>query len=248
MKCDLPIELLNGYLDGELDEHEKALVETHLKTCPSCQRELDLLKQIDGQLRTRTYEEPTREFTFALNQRVMDKIHTRRLSFFRFTPVLAPVAAALLILIILMNTRASGRIAGITDRIEYKATQTHPVQLSSVPELGTKETPGAEKGITRAESEIKLAAKPAERSSAREEDEILMDKKEAIPYAREQVVRAIIDTTGTIIKVATGNTLVPERDTMLEKQLAGRKVSAMGVTGGKQQVYLEVAAEPETEE
>jgi hypothetical protein len=83
---------------------------------------------------------------------------------------------------------------------------------------------------------------------AEEKDRARMDEIEVMPPPREQVVRAIIDTTGTIIKIGTGNTLIPERDSVLEEQLAGQKVSPPAVSGRKQKFYVEVAAEQETDE
>jgi hypothetical protein len=248
MKCDLPIELLSGYLDGELDVQERARVEAHLKTCPACQQELEALKKVDVQIRNRVHEEPTTEFSSTLNRTVMERIRTRRRSVFKLTPVFAPVAAALLILIVLLNTRVSGRIAGITDRIEYRAEQMRPAQPVSVPELRVEGLTTVEKTTARAGKQKKVIAEVTEMHPAEEKDRARMDEIEVMPPPREQVVRAIIDTTGTIIKIGTGNTLIPERDSVLEEQLAGQKVSPPAVSGRKQKFYVEVAAEQETDE
>ena len=36
MNCETTQDLLNGYLDGELDLVRHLQIEEHLKTCPSC--------------------------------------------------------------------------------------------------------------------------------------------------------------------------------------------------------------------
>jgi uncharacterized Zn finger protein (UPF0148 family) len=229
MKCDLPIELLSGYLDGELDEQQKAQVEAHLKTCPVCQEELETLRQIDEHVRDRVYEEPSREFVFAINRRVMDKVRkTPRRSFFRLTPIFAPAAAALLILVILVKISPSKRIIDMTDRMIYQ-------------ELEPRHEPVRE-------DKEKAAPLRLEESRRAEVEEIIgMDELKAMAK-REQVVRAIIDTSGKIIKVATGSTLIPETDTVLENQLSGQHVAPAVIAGKKQQIYLDFAAEEDKEE
>ncbi|PWH19961.1 MAG: hypothetical protein DDG58_03830 [Ardenticatenia bacterium] len=39
-------QLLSAYLDGQVDDRERYLVEQHLSTCPVCQRELESLRQV----------------------------------------------------------------------------------------------------------------------------------------------------------------------------------------------------------
>ena len=121
MNCELPIELLSAYLDGELSEQEKTRVEEHLKDCTACRAQLTTLQEIDEGIRDGLYEEPSREFSFGLRRRVMDKIKPApRRSLFRFAPIFAPVAAAILILVVLIEISPSKRVVSITDRIAYQ--------------------------------------------------------------------------------------------------------------------------------
>ena len=39
--CDLYVELLSGYLDGELTQGDRQRVELHIETCPACQKTFD---------------------------------------------------------------------------------------------------------------------------------------------------------------------------------------------------------------
>lgn len=43
MKCDDCVNLLEAYVDGEVDEHESERVRTHLMTCLSCETEFEAL-------------------------------------------------------------------------------------------------------------------------------------------------------------------------------------------------------------
>jgi hypothetical protein len=40
------VQLLSAYLDGQVDDRERYLVERHLSTCPVCQRDLESLRQV----------------------------------------------------------------------------------------------------------------------------------------------------------------------------------------------------------
>jgi anti-sigma factor RsiW len=71
MKCDLSIELLSGYLDGELDKKQKAEIEKHLKECEVCRKELEELRQLDEHVRIAEVEEPSREFIFNINHQFL---------------------------------------------------------------------------------------------------------------------------------------------------------------------------------
>jgi len=46
MKCELPEELLTGYLDNELNEEERIKVEKHLSRCRKCRYELETLSSL----------------------------------------------------------------------------------------------------------------------------------------------------------------------------------------------------------
>ncbi len=254
MKCDLPIELLSGYLDGELNEQDRAKVETHLKDCKACKQQLIALEKIDREVRDVVYEEPSPEFNFGLKHRVMDRIRpTPRRSLFRFAPIFAPVAAAILILVVLIEISPSKRIVGMTDQIAYKKIAIRQQVQISIPEPEITPAPPAPmtvKRMAKAVEEMAPSAEfeeaPAAGGIAETRDEMAdIDEAVVATQARAQVVRAIIDTTGTIIKVATGNTLIPEKDTVLEKELAGQQLAPPTIEGKKKQVYFELATTEE---
>jgi hypothetical protein len=69
---------------------------------------------------------------------------------------------------------------------------------------------------------------------------------EQIAIPDDRVVRAIIDTDGVVVKVATGNTMLPERDTMLENRLQGQQLKPATVSGKKAQIYVDFTQTEET--
>jgi len=256
MNCDLPIESLSAYLDGELSEQEKARVEEHLKDCKACREQLLALQKIDEGIRDDLLEEPSREFTFGLRRRVMDKIKPApRRSLFSFAPIFAPVAAAILILVVLIEISPSKRIVSITDRIAYQQIAARQQVQVSLPEAEITPAPAPVTAKRMARVTQKLT--PTEESEeiptaggvAETRDvQVAFDEAFMVAPGRAQVVRAIIATTGTIIKVATGSTLIPEKDTLLEKELAGQQFSPPTIEGKKKQVYVELATHEENDE
>ncbi|UCF71637.1 MAG: zf-HC2 domain-containing protein [candidate division WOR-3 bacterium] len=250
MNCDLPIEFLSAYLDGELSEQENAAVESHLKECSACREEMRVLKGIDSRVRNDVFEEPSRDFFFALNRRVMDKVKVApRRSLLRFAPVFAPVAAAILVFIVLVEISPSRRIVDLSDRVSYQEVVPRQEVQLFIPEpvISAKPAPTAEKRMAKAAYDESIEAKAPAADVVEEQAIMGIDEREVAAPVRANIVRAIIDTTGTIVKVATGNTLVPEEDTILEKELAGQQLSPPTIEGKKKQVYFEMATTAEEE-
>lgn len=57
MNCDMVRDNLSLYMDNELDEEERALMEEHLKSCPECMKELEAYMKIRDMLRQMPDEE-----------------------------------------------------------------------------------------------------------------------------------------------------------------------------------------------
>lgn len=250
MSCDLSIESLSAYLDGELNEQERSAAEKHLAVCPACRELLNALRTIDDSVRQRVFEEPSPEFSLTLNRRVVDAVRgTPRRSFLRFVPVFAPVAAAILVFIVLTETSASRRTISMSDRVAYE--EIAPRQEVSVavpePELILAPAPAARRRAQEPAAQEMVEAKSEQtREAGTEEDRDAVGSR-AIVSQRETVVRAIIDTTGTIIKVATGNALVSAKDSVVEKELTGRQLSPPLIEGKKTQIYVDFSPAPDEE-
>lgn len=289
MKCDFPHELLSGYLDGELDAKKKALVEDHLRSCPSCQQVLEALKDQDSLVRSREIEEPSREFEFSLNRRVMEEIRKKpRFTLWRYVPVLVPAAVAALVLVVVFNSNQEARyvttddqiflpvvvIPGSLDESGKKVVPERSVVADKRAAAPKKEKAAELKGVVTLSSPPPAAPSLGGEDVAREIEDVELgplvasesrkdvDACKAEPAAtitagaggegvpatcaqlevpKNQVVRAIVDSTGKIIKVATGNTIVPEEDTMLEKQLEGQQMAPPTVRGRRTQMYVDLS-------
>ena len=58
MSCEDILVLLMGYVDGELEDADRARVEEHLKVCPACARELEGYRRLDRTLDAMSFVEP----------------------------------------------------------------------------------------------------------------------------------------------------------------------------------------------
>lgn len=244
MECKFPVDLLSAYLDAELDPPRQAAVEEHLRSCAACHQELTALREMDGRLKNAVLEEPSAAFTHALDRRIVDRIRPRpRRRLLDLAPVFASLAAAVVLVIVIVETIPFQRQVGLSDRISFHELPARPERRVSIPapELGA---PAAATGQSMAGRTAAKALAPDQR-----EEELLAGSSEdervvptpATAAAREQVVRAIIDSTGTIIKVAAGSTLIPETDTVLEKELTGRQVAPPVIEGKRQRIYSDLS-------
>ncbi|MBC7294317.1 MAG: zf-HC2 domain-containing protein, partial [Thermoleophilia bacterium] len=86
--------LLSSYLDGQVEEGERVLVERHLATCPVCRLELEQLQLIVNAMRATPLAEPTRSFALT-----PDMVRRRSwLSLWtRYSPAVAAIAGMLLV-------------------------------------------------------------------------------------------------------------------------------------------------------
>lgn len=257
MKCDIPHELLSGYLDGELTDEQKKRVEEHLKKCTRCQEELEELQRLDAYVRAVEVEEPSREFVFGLNRRVMKAVTKKRKSlFFRFSPVLAPVAVAVLVLIILVNIDRQAGVVHVGHRVLHaERFERKDVELD-IPTIGGARYDAMEKGAVSREEDVVAMPRlsPAARApetakkmadvDARDEAVVTI-AGEFLDLPEDKIVRAIVDSTGKVVKVATGNTIVPERDTVLENRLQGQQLTAPTVAGRRTQLYIDFTQKQE---
>jgi anti-sigma factor RsiW len=252
MKCELSIELLSGYLDGELDDKQKAVVEKHLKECQSCRQELESLKHLNNYVKEQDIPQPSRDFVFTLNRRIMEKIRKKsRPLFIRLAPVYAPVFAAALVLIVVVHSISGQKRIGLESRVLYAETEPEKQVAVNMPEPRIVQPPRAEdkmavggKGLLAAPKTA--AAERAARKPEVDEERMVSELEESIiEIPRDMVIRAIVDSTGKIVKVATGNTIVPEKDTMLENRLQGQHLSPPRIAGKRAQVYIDFTAEKE---
>ena len=71
--CEKVLDMLNEYIDGELDANNAALVRSHIENCPECREALEALKKIEQLL-----DESTEEAPEALCDRVMERVRAEK--------------------------------------------------------------------------------------------------------------------------------------------------------------------------
>ncbi|MHC4471765.1 MAG: zf-HC2 domain-containing protein [Planctomycetota bacterium] len=59
MECKKALENLMGYLDGELDDDTRSLVQTHLEGCAECRREEQAYRRLNEMTDSIEFVEPT---------------------------------------------------------------------------------------------------------------------------------------------------------------------------------------------
>jgi len=95
MKCREVKRKLSAYMDGELDLHEKKMVETHLQSCAKCQHELKILKETWEEITNLPLPDPVPYFYTRLKVRMEEREKKKRLNWVE--QVLIPASAVAVI-------------------------------------------------------------------------------------------------------------------------------------------------------
>ena len=74
MNCEEIRERLERFIDNELNERERADIEGHLRKCPGCSRELEILKSINSLGKVEAFAEPAEEYWKQLSQNIMQRV------------------------------------------------------------------------------------------------------------------------------------------------------------------------------
>ncbi len=248
--CGFSIELLSAYLDNELNESEKNRVEEHLNQCLDCKRIIEEFRTIDSKLQELAIDEPSREFIFNLNKNVMDKIRKpSRFRLWQYFPVLIPAAVAVLLVIVVTSKSSLEHPVGMKNRIQMVLTHDEtPATTEKIDVVIPK--PGIiAKPRTTAPAPSRFAEKKAvadkELAASREEAQVPATVSGVLAQEkREQVVvRAVIDSTGRVLNVATGNTIMPEEDTAIYRLLKSQQFAAPKIRGKPTQMVIEFVAD-----
>lgn len=125
MKCSKIQQLLSNYVDGSVSKDEKRTIEDHLKTCTSCQNELEMLQKLGQALDTEGRVPVSNNFkNLVLNRIKKSRIPLRfRRPFFLRPPKWAyPVGMTVILLITIL----CGNYMGKTFYKEYAKKHQNP--------------------------------------------------------------------------------------------------------------------------
>lgn len=109
MKCkDYDIEKINRYIDGEMDENEKNILEEHIGKCTYCRGYLEALKTSVSFMKESSIETvsaPDRVWS-----RVMEKITERGRRKIKWGYIFAPAAALAVLTFVIFSRNSSAKL------------------------------------------------------------------------------------------------------------------------------------------
>lgn len=137
MKCVDVNSKLEKYIDGALSKNERQEIANHLKICPDCKREIELLKRVDALGKLDIYPEPPAEYWKTLPKTITTRLGLRsettqleKLSTFFNTLFLSKsfrwgLASAFAILIFIFLFKEKNYfISDIDENLEVKASES----------------------------------------------------------------------------------------------------------------------------
>ncbi|MDF2676790.1 MAG: hypothetical protein K0Q97_1101, partial [Bacillota bacterium] len=72
MNCNEIKDLMSSYVDGELSENEKKLVEVHINICDDCKKELESYQQLIKIIKDLPEEEPPKGYCKRLHDKLLN--------------------------------------------------------------------------------------------------------------------------------------------------------------------------------
>ena len=119
MSCSINKEDLIAFIYNELDENKTKILKQHIKTCRECKKESDLLIHERNILKKWKVESPKMEFVFveekqSIISKIKEYFRPQSLKPIRIGYILAGVAAAVMIVLSLVNFEFNYDDSGVT--------------------------------------------------------------------------------------------------------------------------------------
>lgn len=122
MDCNDIKDMLSLYIDGELDDEEKLLLEEHIEGCDDCRKELEEYRKIIGMLSSLTDEEPPKGYCKRLHEKLVkakaERPANKRVIWLKY----GSIAAALVLVfsvVYLASNRGMYRLSGAGKNSSY---------------------------------------------------------------------------------------------------------------------------------
>ena len=109
MKCSQVLNKLSAYLDGEISEKEKKLIEDHLNTCKKCSAELASFAELNNTLKIVKDIEIPAYFRTHVKQRIKDQTLIRVPFLEKIRRVVFPISVTAALVISLLFGNFIGR-------------------------------------------------------------------------------------------------------------------------------------------
>jgi len=123
MKCNIVLNLLDSYADNELDDATYLSAEDHLKTCDSCQTQLNEIKQVKQLLLNLPSPSMNTSFEKNLQLKTKELINKQRIHWS------LSLAASIMLILVLTNTWVKLGPADVTNQEYSKNVQAAPFEL-----------------------------------------------------------------------------------------------------------------------
>lgn len=142
MKCDEVRNQLSLYIDGEIEEEEKELIEEHLENCPECKKELEEYKKLIQMLNELPNEEPPEGYCKRLHKKLKEEAESnitnitempiqttkRKFGWKKYSSI----AAALVLVMLVYGINNRGMYKSTND-MSYSTTESAPAEISEAP-------------------------------------------------------------------------------------------------------------------
>ena len=157
MNCNEIKDMLPLYIDDELEDAEKKLVEEHIKKCENCKKELEEYKKIIYMLQNMTEEEPPKGYCKRLHDKLLKTKVEKKISIRSRWIKYGSIAAAFVLVVSVIYTTSNFRM-GSMSKSESNASYDTTMQATeapAIPELADEKG----NGIYGVASEESLKAK-----------------------------------------------------------------------------------------
>lgn len=179
MNCNEVMDNLSLYLDDELDEEEKILMDEHLKNCPECSRELEEYRKVIRLLNELPDEEPPAGYCKRLHEKLLNvklddtpdkdneteiskvtritEKRSRKFGWVKF----AGLAAALVMVLLVYNLNNGGLMGRSGSEMYYSTTEE-----AKAPQAAPMENSSAQMGGNGSSADYSMADQQKLKSTA----------------------------------------------------------------------------------
>lgn len=125
MNCNDIKDMLPLYIDEELDDKEKKLVEEHIEKCENCRKELEEYKRIIHMLQNMTEEEPPKGYCKRLHEKLLKTNVQKKISTRSRWVKYGSIAAAFVLVVSVIYVSSNSRMGSISkskNNVSYDST------------------------------------------------------------------------------------------------------------------------------
>jgi anti-sigma factor RsiW len=108
MRCTKARRLISSYVDGEISKRERELLESHIKDCRACSKEVEKLRDVRGLFaHSERFSAP-----HGFSTRVLANVEANKTGGFQWIPLLKKFAGVIVVLVMISMGIISGGILG----------------------------------------------------------------------------------------------------------------------------------------